>query len=103
MLEGTPRKEELPPFSYIADRCDQFATSERYRRRQFCRSTTTLHNPRMPNDQFTGHLRRSLISSLEEKRSPSNSDSPNPSVLSLFIDQNEGFAKSDVRKNVRLR
>ena len=28
MLEGTPQKEELPPFSYVAkDRCDRFVTS----------------------------------------------------------------------------
>ena len=28
MLKDTPRKEELPPFSYVAkDRCDQFVTS----------------------------------------------------------------------------
>ena len=54
----------------------------------------------MPNARFPGHFRRSL-SSLEEKCSLSNTVNPNPSVLSLFIDQNEGFGKSDVRKIVR--
>ena len=50
---------------------------------------------------MTSHFHRGLISSLEEKQSLSNWVNPNPSVLSLFYDQNKGFVKSEVRKIVR--
>ena len=50
---------------------------------------------------MTGHFHRGLKLSLEEKCSLSNCINPNSSVvdLSLFVDQNEGLVKSEVRKN----
>ena len=51
---------------------------------------------------FTGYFRQGLNSSLEEKCSLSNSVNPNPSVLCLFFNQNEEFAKSDICIILRL-
>ena len=59
----------------------------------------SIMQPRVLNDRFTGHFYRGLNSSLEEKYSLSNCVNPNHSVLSLFVGQNKGFAKSEVRKN----
>ena len=61
-----------------------------------------LRNPRVPNVKKTGHLqcrpKLSLFRSPEEKRRLSNIVTAILNVLSMFVYQNEGGAKSAARE-----